>query len=234
MGCDIHLFVEKRQSDGSWSAIQGVNEPEIDDLQGYLEMSKERGEDPSYWELRIQEEKAGTFDFVSTGRNYMLFAILAGVRNYYSLTPISKPRGLPGDVSDQVRSNSEEWGDDGHSHSYLSITDLFAFNWESGFIQEGWVDAKNYQAFKENGRPGSWSRSVGGGGVDHVTHYDMDNFLANNGEYYALGSSPYTLVQWKETYKDKVGTFYSWSIPKLKELAEDDPGSVRIVFWFDN
>ena len=51
------------------------------------------------------------------GRCYSLFALLANVRNYAEITPISNPRGLPNDVSEIVKEMSDQWGCDGHSHS---------------------------------------------------------------------------------------------------------------------
>lgn len=235
MGCDIHLFLEKRnEASGKWEAVKGVNEPEVKSLHSIIEKCKSRGESTEYWEQRIQEEQNGTYDFIYSGRNYTLFSILAGVRNSCSLKPIREPRGIPSDVSDSVIAGSDEWGPDGHSHSYLSVKELLEFDWSQGFKREGWVNSEDYKEFKENGSPSTWSRSVGGGGVDHVTNYDMDNFIADNGEYWAFGRSPYTLVHWNESFKDCVGSFYSWSIPKMKELAGDDLESVRIVFWFDN
>ncbi|WP_410769609.1 hypothetical protein [Fontibacillus sp. BL9] len=235
MGCDIHLFVEKRNVlSGKWEAIKGVNEPEILDLKSLVQKCKTRAEDTTYWEQRIQEEESGVFDFLHSGRNYTLFSLLAGVRNSYGLNPIHEPKGLPSDISYKVKESSDDWGGDGHSHSYLTAKELLNFDWSQSIKLEGWVNVEGYKEFKENGSPSTWSRSVGGGGVDHVTHYDMENFIANNGEYYGFGRSPYTLVQWTLSCEDHLASFYTWSIPKLKELAGEDLESVRIVFWFDN
>ncbi|EJW19182.1 hypothetical protein M5X00_17335 [Paenibacillus alvei] len=234
MGCDIHLFVERKGDDGLWRAVMGVNEPKIEELRSYIQKDKERGVTTVYWETRLQEEEAGTFNFLHDGRNYNLFSILAGVRNNHRISAISEPRGLPDDVTEKVESISDEWGSDGHSHSYLSATELVQFDWNQFIKLEGWVDANNYKEFKEKGSPFMWSRSVGGGSADHVTHYDMESFIAKDDNYFSFGSTPYTLVQWEKSYRDCVGSFYTWSIPKIKELAGNDLESVRIVFWFDN
>lgn len=37
---------------------------------------------------------------INPGRNYGLFAKLAGVRNYDDVTPVAEPRGIPADMSD--------------------------------------------------------------------------------------------------------------------------------------
>lgn len=63
-------------------------------------------------------------------RNYGVFAFLAGVRNYGAIVPISKPRGLPKDVSSWVEEEADRWASDGHSRSWLSIDELLNFDYE--------------------------------------------------------------------------------------------------------
>jgi hypothetical protein len=55
-------------------------------------------------------------------RNYDLFCYMAGVRGGYrdSPEPISQPRGLPEDVSFITNIICNKFGNDGHSHSWLS------------------------------------------------------------------------------------------------------------------
>lgn len=62
-------------------------------------------------------------------RSYGTFGFLAGVRNYSGVTPIAQPRGLPNDVSDYVRGQYDSWGGDGHTHSWLSLDELLAFDY---------------------------------------------------------------------------------------------------------
>lgn len=89
--------------------------------------------------VRVRSHKAGPWHFVSTvpsGRNYALFALLAGVRNYDEAEPISEPRGLPDDL--QWLSGSRLPRDDSaydkpdyyfndvgdHSQSFFSLKEL--------------------------------------------------------------------------------------------------------------
>lgn len=58
------------------------------------------------------------------GRHYGLFAKMAGVRNYDEIVPISDPKGIPDNISEMVKIHCEYFGDDGHSHSWLSIREL--------------------------------------------------------------------------------------------------------------
>ena len=53
-------------------------------------------------------------------RDYDMFGYLAGVRNYSEyIRPIVKPRGIPKDVGFDVKDKVDEFGTDGHSHTWL-------------------------------------------------------------------------------------------------------------------
>lgn len=63
------------------------------------------------------EDKNGHIRSVSaTGRNYELFGELAGVRSSGGFA-----NGLPEDVSDIIKQESDYWTSDGHSHSHMSL-----------------------------------------------------------------------------------------------------------------
>jgi len=62
-------------------------------------------------------------------RCYAWFAFLAGVRNYSAIKPISMPRGLPDSVSLEVKREFLRWGDDAHSASWLSLSELLEFDY---------------------------------------------------------------------------------------------------------
>ena len=58
-------------------------------------------------------------------RDYDLFCFLAGVhRAGRDITPISEPRGLPVDATDTTRLDSDVWGDDGHSRSWINAYEI--------------------------------------------------------------------------------------------------------------
>lgn len=63
-------------------------------------------------------------------RSYSLFGFLADVRNYSNVTPIAPPRGLPEALSKEVKDASDDWDSDGHAHSYLTLAELEAFNYD--------------------------------------------------------------------------------------------------------
>lgn len=58
-------------------------------------------------------------------RNYLLFSVLADVRNYDNVECVTGDhRGLPEDIDPVLEQMSEEYGSDGHSHSYLYPDEL--------------------------------------------------------------------------------------------------------------
>lgn len=58
-------------------------------------------------------------------RNYALFAKMANVRNNDNdIAPLSLPKGMPKDASFLTQFMCDEYGVDGHSHSWLSAKEI--------------------------------------------------------------------------------------------------------------
>jgi hypothetical protein len=72
-------------------------------------------------EVKVNE-KWHCYNHPNVYRCYDLFAKMAGVRG--EETPIATPRGLPSDVTEIVAFASQDYGVDGHSHSYLTSTEI--------------------------------------------------------------------------------------------------------------
>ncbi len=53
-------------------------------------------------------------------RDYNVFAALANVRNYNKI-PFLEPRGFPEDAADSTKYLYEQWGNDAHTPSFLSV-----------------------------------------------------------------------------------------------------------------
>jgi hypothetical protein len=103
MGCDIHLYVEVKNPEGKWVSPEN--------------WTKEKG----YFDVPCDEK-------YYTERNYRLFGVLAGVRDSW-VTPIDEPRGLPSDVSKEVRFATDINSD--HSHSWFLLQELWEVDWKS-------------------------------------------------------------------------------------------------------
>ncbi len=56
-------------------------------------------------------------------RDYQLFELMAGVRGDEDMA-ISPPRGMPEDASKLTRIICDDYGEDGHSHSYLTASEI--------------------------------------------------------------------------------------------------------------
>lgn len=112
MGCDIHSFAEKRNKQtNKWEKVEDVFSLDKYDKE---RLKKDKGKNPFNW------------------RSYSMFAFLAGVRNYNHYEPLSEPKGLPDDISDEVK---EEYGEgwDYHSASFLTAKELLDFDYDKTF-----------------------------------------------------------------------------------------------------
>lgn len=112
MGCDIHSFAERRNKETKkWERVTNHFSLGEFDKRYY---KKEKGDYPFYW------------------RSYSMFAFLADVRNYDHCEPLSEPKGLPDDISDEVK---EEYGEgwDYHSASFLTVKELLDFDYDKTF-----------------------------------------------------------------------------------------------------
>lgn len=146
MGCDIHHYIEIRKD--KW---------EVYEWEYLCRACGKNGQPEKYSDgtYVIDYEKMWNHP-LEIGRNYSLFGILANVRNGYGFagistgtgfSPISMPSGLPKDVSLEVKRESDNWGVDGHSHSYLTLQDLIDYDWNQITIRSGVVNSKEYKDF---------------------------------------------------------------------------------------
>lgn len=136
MGCDIHLFIEKKIK------VKGIETwVNCDDFR-INPFYTEDGKNGNLYEQRS----------IYLGRNYELFCILANVRGYCENT-ISDPKGLPEDVSSIVKDRSDYWKDDGHSHSYLTLKEINNFLSENPTVWiEGMISPESIKELESSGK----------------------------------------------------------------------------------
>lgn len=118
MGCDIHLFCERRVDYDKWECedhfrIKTDDAPETINIQSINDYPKYLDPVPLY-----------------SDRSYPLFSLLAGVRGSGGIEQIDDRRGLPYDVSEIVKVYSDYWDTDGHSHSWYTAKELFKKKYE--------------------------------------------------------------------------------------------------------
>lgn len=245
MGCDIHLYVERRQ-DSRWVTADkwSPNTYASDD-------------EPHEPKMEIAYKNR-----FYNGRSYNLFAVLADVRNGRGFAgiktgegfnPIAAPKGVPEDCCPEYRAEVERWDSDGHSHSWFTVAELLAYDWTQGTLQQGYVDAAGWAQWKRDGKPQEWGGVIGGMSIKHISNEEMEAAVKASGvEMYDLlypgrgkqqeatkaanaqaGGSLYTLVTWEEPYYKAINSqFFAETLPRL--LALGKPEDVRIVFFFDN
>lgn len=219
MGCDIHFYVEERVG-GLWKSVD-TWKPD--------EHSPQR--------LRVDWDKQFYED-----RNYALFSILANVRNGYGFagvrtgdgfTTIAPPRGLPDDASQRVKDESDAYGGDGHSHSWLTAREILDFDWNQKTMLAGVVDANEFQQWKAHGQPRSYCGSVSGPKIRYVEPAEMEAAIARAGAHKdpSLLDGLRCQVEWSRYYYEVAGTF---PLAVFRCLHKAAPEDVRFVFWFDN
>lgn len=235
MGCDIHLYVERR--------VEGVWTP--------ADMWKPSKHAEDEGRLSLDYQDAFYHD-----RNYDLFAILADVRNGHGVAgvttglgfvPIAEPKGLPDDVSDVLKAESDYWDSDGHSHSWHTVADLMAYDWTQTTTHVAEIGGYDFWRWEQWSRrqgesPESYAGSISGASIEHISEDEMRAIItqATDGlERDAWESAvrrstarKVTRIQWEQPYYKCCRRFLSDTLPRLWRLGA--PEDVRIVFWFDN
>lgn len=134
MGTDISLFVEKfNHQTKKWEYLS----PDGTIPYG----SKKEAEEFDY----------NYYTFYHGGRNYRLFAVLAGVRNYADIEPIDDPRGIPEDSCKEIVKHVKYWDNDAHSKSYFTLKELLEFDWSKNVYQEIKLLLSDYKRYKKDG-----------------------------------------------------------------------------------
>jgi len=75
---------------------------------------------------------------------------------------------------------------------------------------------------------------VGGRMVRRVDVATMTRIVRGDQEREQGGVQYYCQLEWGESYHDSCRYFCESVVPELEKLADGDPSSVRLVFWFDS
>lgn len=183
MGCDIHPYVEVRR-DGQW-------------VRSGLEVPRDR----DYW----------AFAKLADVRNGLGFA---GVDRGDPVTPIAQPRGLPPDTSIHDGDVNAEGDREGiwlgdHSHSWVTLAELLAVNYNEPITQRGLVKHRVAENFRKYGyHPREWVGGISGQGAEE-----------------------YEPLEWKLPLYEAAGLLPR-IIASICHLGK--PDDVRLVFGFDS
>lgn len=139
-------------------------------------------------------------------RNYTIFAVLANVRNYDNTPFISEPRGLPEDCTSEFKAYAEEWDADGHSHSWVTLKEMKAFDTSQKYFCSSLILGRD-----ENGNITSICRAT------TLEHYGPVGEVSIFRVFGEEGITPWTDL-----------------IKKLEAISGGHDEDVRLVFFFDN
>lgn len=212
MGCDIHFYVEYYKKN-EWVSADVWEEDE-----GYHSI-------PYHHQFY-------------NDRNYLLFGILAGVRSGIHKA-IDSPRGLPFDLSKEVKSAGEEWGSDAHSHSWYYLEELINYQPSNEYQDETKYTEFGYWADKLNLE--ELLKSPDYYGEDDVNN--TENVVTLSEQEYIDTILTRSFERDKEYHiqakeDDNSWTYFkNYTISRMRDVAISYGCSlkeVRCVFWFDN
>lgn len=149
MGCDIHPFAEVRRN-GTWHMVGDVFP--LDD-----------------WAADYYKKTHGNKPF--DNRDYSVFGFLANVRNYSDITPLSKPKGLPEDMSAEVRSGCEDYD---HSASWLTLRELLSVDYDAPV-----EDRRVTRQIRPNVFHGGCTAEPGGGTMTTLREFLGTQFMSH-------------------------------------------------------
>jgi hypothetical protein len=211
MGCDIHLYAEIQNGD-EWVSIDHWT-----------------ADEDNAGRLRVDFE-----DALYRNRNYELFALLANVRNlpdrYHNsnkpnwvscdggerVEPLSAPRGLPDDMSNEVQAEAEFWGVNGHSHTWYALRELVTFDWRTRkFLLRGVVTGESAQEYLER-------VAYHKGDMETVRKYYRPNGYARaiSGET----ATDSAIAEWEETAEEACQDFLCALVGHAVRAAANNAG----------
>lgn len=125
MGCDIHSRVQILDGE-AWKTVEYPLFP------AYCTQDQLfSGVNGHWWSPTVEP---------FSWRSYGMFAFLANVRNYSHVPPLSEPRGFPEDMAG-VDPEDTPLGE--HSFTWLSVSELLAFDYDQSFENRRGVGASD-------------------------------------------------------------------------------------------
>ena len=216
MGSDIHNHIEYRKESYIGTDKNGKSKYKSKWLCGdYFKLN------PLYGIFKGERE----YELVGfcEDRNYDLFATLADVRNYGDTPYIAEPRGLPKDVTKKVKKESDDWGEDGHSHSYFTLKELIEYQSTIKPLKHsGMISPEAQKELDENGKlPTEWCQMTNIEGWERREWEEENTVLV-------------PLIEALKARAEDLCVIREWEWEKAPKKALEKADNIRIVFWFDN
>jgi len=271
VGCDIHCYVERfDQNDGEWH-VEFQQNPYYDPPETRLERARQfRADEPRHVPYAqrplISEEEAARIandpaqwdnnsvllDSGYSDRNYGLFAILADVRNGHGFAgvrtgeptvPISAPRGVPDDASDGYRDEVRQWGEDGHSHTWFTLAELLAYDWDGQYAVNSFLVHPRGLGRGEP-LPADFDFDAWAIEVELVLNVQGEGAarerwpaMSMAGGVSGKGADEWRRVSWKASHRQQAGEAWFAFLEGLKTEADRERRPyehTRVVAFFDN
>lgn len=194
------------------------------DIHGFVEHRPFPKSSPEYWETVIN---VGNM----LGRNYEMFGLLFGVRNYSGFNPIAPNRGFPKYDKHQTSKSQnrietlrehDKYGDDGHSVSWITLEEINKIDW----TKTSDVYGERIHVY-DSGDTETCS-------FTHSSELSDDDLktLENNHE---LKKNNKTYRLEKTKYFDALSDDWKALFDMMRALAKNDlPKNIRLVVWFDS
>ncbi len=187
-----------------------------------------------YGWVEFQDQDTGTWQHcidisLLIDRDYDAFGCLFGVRNYACFRPIAANRGLPADVSTQVRFDTEEIGEYASDHTWVNLAELRAIDRDEVALG---VDERVHQyrhaatgTLVYEGKA-TWSRDLAALLARH------DQTTPEEGAQWEIGNRVYRAERLRRG--DALGEDWRLLIKMMEPLGERYGAEhVRLVVWFE-
>ena len=154
MGVDIGLWVEYKNEKGEW-----VDAPSQTTICYYCNGTEKRyDENSKKYSIYCTECDSGTKEiFCYYRRNYAIFGILADVKTFPNIKPISDWRGVPEDYKlhpeyEEYKKKERSIFFDGYgsrynASSYLSLKELKEYDWNIVFEKYKWLEDEEFYKY---------------------------------------------------------------------------------------
>lgn len=100
-------------------------------------------------------------------------------------------------VYDELEKTKEGyWGLGDHSWSHVFLTELVDYNWDQVTVREGWVDPWNFELWRTQGKPATWSGGISGAMIEHLSNRAMAHLIDS-------GDLVFEDVEDEDQYRDR-------------------------------
>lgn len=166
------------------------------DITAYIEYSTSTDDDGTRW--------FNDFASIPINRNYLLFALMAGVRNRHEIEPVRERKGLPSNVSEVVLVECCLLINEGESTIYNVCTpeeaERLLKNGASKYIRDDLITNPDYHSY-------SW-----------LSIQELEEVQRR-------------FINYTQSEPDLI---LEAAIAAMKVLDRDGTGCSRLVFWFDS